>query len=97
MRVAIPHSLPREEVRRRIHERSGELTDLAPGLASVESSWRDEDTMDLAITAMGQRLTGSVQSLDGELVVALDLPAQLGFFGSVIEQKIREKGQKLLG
>ena len=98
MRVAIPHSLPREEVRRRIHERSGELTDLAPGgLATVESSWRDDDTMDLAITAMGQRLTGSVQSLEGELVVALDLPAQLGFFGSMIEQKIREKGQKLLG
>ena len=40
------------------------------------------------------------QAASGRLVVTLvcegDLPPQLGFFGSMIEQKIREKGQKLL-
>lgn len=97
MRVAIPHNLPREEVRRRIRERSGELTDLMPGgLATVETGWRNEDTMDLAITAMGQSVQGAVAVEETEMVVTFDLPAQLGFIGSMIEQKIREKGQKLL-
>ena len=97
MRVAIAHNLPREEVRRRIHERSGELTDFVPGgLATVETSWPTDDRMDLSIIAMGQTVTGAVSVEDTEMVVEFDLPPQLGFFGSMIEQKIREKGQKLL-
>ena len=97
MRVAIPHSLPREDVRRRIHERSGELNDLVPGgLGSVEMHWRNDDTLDLTVIAMGQRIEGFVAVEDRELVINFDLPGQLGFFGGMIEQKIREKGQKLL-
>ena len=97
MRVAIAHNLPREEVRRRVHERSGEITDFVPGgLATVETSWPSDDRMDLSIIAMGQTVTGAVTLEDGEMVVSFDLPPQLGFFGSMIEQKIREKGQKLL-
>jgi hypothetical protein len=97
MRVAIPHSLGRDEVRRRIRERSGELVDIVPGgLATVETGWRDEDTMDMAIIAMGQSVTGSVAVEETQMVVTFDLPGQLGFLGGMIEQKIREKGQKLL-
>lgn len=97
MRVAIPHSLPREDVRRRIHERAGELNDLVPGgLGSVEMNWRNDDTLELMVIAMGQRIEGYVAVEDNELVINFDLPMQLGFFGGMIEQKIREKGQKLL-
>lgn len=97
MRVAIPHSLGRDEVRRRIRDRSGELVDIMPGgLATVDTGWRDEDTMDMAISAMGQSVKGAVAVEDAQIVVTFDLPGQLGFLGSMIEQKIREKGQKLL-
>ena len=97
MRVAVPHSLGREEVRRRIHSRSGELVDVVPGgLATIDTEWRGEDTMDLAIKAMGQSVGGTIEIEDHQMVVTFDLPPQLGFFGDMIEKKIREKGQKLL-
>ena len=97
MRIAIPHSLPRDEVRRRIRERSGELNDLVPGgMGTVETDWRNEDTLGLTVIAMGQRIEGSITVADSEMIVEFDLPGQLGFIGGMIEQKIREKGQKLL-
>ena len=97
MRVAIPHSLPREDVRRRIRERSGELAGIVPGgIATVETGWRGEDTMDMAITAMGQTVHGAVEVADSEIAITFDLPPQLGMLAAMIEAKIREKGQKLL-
>lgn len=97
MRVAIPHKLGREEVRRRIHERSGELVDVVPGgLATIESEWRGEDTLELAIKAMGQNVGGTIEIEDHQMVVTFEVPGQLGFIGNMIEQKIREKGTKLL-
>jgi len=97
MRVAIPHSLPREEVRRRIRDRSGSLMDVVPGgIATVETAWSGEDTMDMAIKALGQNVAGKIEVEDHQLVVTFDIPAQLGFIGSMIEKQIREKGQKLL-
>jgi len=97
MRVAIPTSLPRDEVRRRIREKSGELAGIVPGgIATVETAWKDDDTMAMGVTAMGQTINGTVVAEEGQLVVDFDLPAQLGFFGKMIEEKIREKGQKLL-
>lgn len=97
MRVAIPHSHDRAEVRRRIRERSGELAGIIPGgVATVETAWADEDTMDMAVTALGQTVRGAVTVEDSQIVVNFDLPGQLGFLGGMIEQTIREKGQKLL-
>jgi len=52
MRVAIPTSLPRDEIRRRIREKSGELAGIVPGgIATVETAWKDDDTMAMGVTA----------------------------------------------
>lgn len=53
MRVALPHDLGREEVRRRLNDRSHEIVDYIPGgMADVEMDWVEEDRMALHITAM---------------------------------------------
>ena len=47
MRVAIPHSLGKDEVRRRMQEKAGKASakasDLLGSLASVDMTWRDDD------------------------------------------------------
>jgi hypothetical protein len=97
MQIALPHSLGRAEVRRRFRARAGDIAGLFPGgLAQVTQVWRDEDHLDLAVHAMGQALSGTIEIRDTSVVVSVELPAALGFVGRMIESTIHEKGQKLL-
>ena len=97
MRVVLPHTLPHDELRRRFHARSDELKSLFPaGMAQVTQEWRDEDHLDMVITAMGQRVVGLVELQDQAVVVNVDLPPALGFVERMIESAIRDKTQKLL-
>lgn len=97
MRVAIPHDLGREEVRRRLTERSHEIADYIPGgIASVETNWRGEDVMHLGVSAMGQQIAGSVEIEDSQVVFVVELPSALSFVKPMIEGAIRSNGTKLL-
>ncbi|TNE54660.1 MAG: hypothetical protein EP341_05700 [Sphingomonadales bacterium] len=97
MRVALPHQLGREEVRRRLQERSHEIADYLPGgMAEVESDWIDEDRLALHITAMGQAVTGHIDVYDEQVVVEVKLSGALAFFESAIESAIRKDATKML-
>jgi hypothetical protein len=96
MQVAIPHALGREEVRRRLRSRSHELADQLPGMAQVDTSWPSEDRMDMAISAMGQSMTGHIDIQDSQVVFDIAMPAMLSFIEPVIEGAIRQQGTKLL-
>ncbi len=97
MRVPIAHTLPKEEVRRRLRERSHEIANFVPGgMADVSTSWPDEDRMDLSVRAMGQGIDGRVLIEEHEVVFEVDLPPALSFVEPMIAGAIRDKGQKLL-
>lgn len=97
MRVAIPHTLGREEVRRRLRSRGHEIADHIPGgMAEVQTDWPSEDCMTIAVSALGQRMLGAIEVGDSEIVVAFDLPPALSFIEPVVEGAVRKQGQKLL-
>ncbi len=97
MRVPLPHKLGKEEVRRRMHERSHEIAGyFPPGMATIETSWSDEDQMDLVVTAAGQKIYGAVEVYDEEVVIAMDLPPLLGFLRGTLERSVRKEATKLL-
>lgn len=97
MRVPIPHNLPKEEVRRRLHSRSGEIGNFVPGgAAEVTTSWPNEDRMDLTVKAMGQGIDGRVLIEEGQVVFEVDLPMALSFVEPMISGAIRSQGQKML-
>ena len=97
MRVALPHDLGREEVRRRLKERTHEITDYIPGgMAEVEADWVEEDRMALQISAMSQTVTGHIDVYDEQVVFEIELPGMLSFVEPAIEKAIRSNGQKLL-
>lgn len=97
MQVAIPHTLGREEVRHRLKSRSHTIADGIPGgMAEVTTSWPSEDRMALSIAAMGQALTGHIDIEDGRVVFVMELPGALGFVQPIVENAIRQQGQKLL-
>lgn len=97
MQVAIPHSLGREEARRRLHGSSNQLADAIPGgMAQVSTEWLTEDSLSLSINAMGQALTGRIDIDENEVVFAMELPLALGFIAPIVESTIQQAGQKLL-
>lgn len=97
MRVTLPHTLGREEVRARMHKHGHEIADHFPaGMAEVKTSWPDEDRMDLLIIAAGNRIKGGVDVGEEEVVIELRLPAMLGFLRGTIESAVRKHGGRLL-
>lgn len=97
MRVAIPHELGREEVRRRLKERVHEVADYIPGgMADVSTGWANDDRMTLNVSTMGQSIDGHVDIGDDEVVFVVDLPMALSFVRPMIEGAIRKNGTKLL-
>jgi hypothetical protein len=97
MRVTLPHTLGREEVRRRLRERSPEIADHIPGgMAQVNTQWNSEDVMHLSVAAMGQNLEGNIEVMDDNVVIDFELPPALSFFKPIIERALRDNGQKLL-
>lgn len=97
MRISLPHSLGKEEVRERMHKHGHEIGSyFPPGMAKVENTWPHEDRMDLVITAAGQRIEGGIDVGEDTVVIELDLPAMLGFLGGTLERAVRKHGGKLL-
>lgn len=97
MRVPIAHDLPKEEVRRRLRDRSHEIASFVPGgMAEVTTGWPDEDRMTLGVRAMGQGIEGEVIIEDRQVIFVVDLPPALSFVEPMVAGAIRDKGQKLL-
>lgn len=97
MRVPIPHNLGKDEARRRLKARSGDLAGMMPGgMADVAVSWPNEDRMNLAVTAMGSSVNAAVEVGETSCIVEVDLPAALKFFEPLIRGAVEKNGQKLL-
>jgi hypothetical protein len=97
MRVEIPHTLDKATARERLRANSHKIAEQFPGgMAQVETSWPNEDTMAMHVRAMGQELSGRVELEEGKLVFNLVLPAALSFVEPIISGAIRQSGQKLI-
>ena len=95
--IDIPHAIGREEARRRMQARVGELPAHIPGgVAEVESSWPEPYRMNLSASAMGQRLTATIDVEETRVRVRFDLPPMLRFASGAIEAAVRRKGGELL-
>ena len=95
--VDIPHSLGRDEVRRRLDSRIGEVASHIPGgAAEVRSSWTAPYRMTLKVAALGQRITATLDVEDRYVRVSFLLPPMLSFMTGAITAAVRSKGGQLL-
>ena len=96
--VRVPHTLEREEVRRRIDAalvRARE--DSADKVGDIEASWEGDDRLRLLLTVMGMRIAGDIEILVGELVVKLEIPGMAALFAGQIRDGIQQRLGGLLG
>ena len=100
MKVSIPHTLGKDEVRRRLHARAGEAegkaSDMLGGAVSIAMAWLDEDHLKMDVSAMGFSIPCALEIQDSALEFDVAIPQGLGFARKIIESAIREKGDKLL-
>lgn len=97
MRVTLPHSLTREEVRRRMHQHSAEIAGFfPPGLAKVTTDWPGEDRMAITAEVMGMAIPGAVTVADDHVVIEMDLPMLLSVMKGPLEAAVKKEGGRLL-
>lgn len=98
LEVRVPHSLEREEVRRRIDAALVRARkDYADKVGDIEASWDGDDRLRLLLTVMGMRIAGDIEILVGELVVKLEIPGMAALFAGQIRDGIQQRLGGLLG
>jgi hypothetical protein len=91
--ILLPHSLPREEARARVanaleRARAGLLESLVSG----DVSWKD-DHADVAVSALGQSVTGEIDVEAEQVRVRVALPWLLERLSGPIAQRIARFGE----
>ena len=100
--VSIPHSLGKDEARRRIEEGFGKMRQqMASGLGPMGSmlSFQDRwegDRLTFEGGAMGQKITGRLDVRADSVEIQLDLPDMLAAIADKIMGTLKSEGQKLL-
>ena len=100
MRLNIPHMLGKDEVRRRIAAKmdgaEAKAGALVGGQLNLDLAWIDRDTLSVEASAMGYTVPASLEITETLLVFDVTIPGGLGFARGMIENMIRERGEKLL-
>lgn len=91
----LPHSLGKQEARRRIADNIHRLSDHIPGGATVQSGWTG-DRLDLSIAAMGEQIQGSLDVMENKVHFKLALPGMLGMFSGAIAGVLKSQSGLLL-
>lgn len=95
IQVDLPHSLGKDEARRRIAGNVHRLSEHIPGGAQVESGWSG-DQLNLNVQAMGQAVTALIDVEEAKVRLRVVLPGMLGMFAGPIQAMLQKKGNLLL-
>ncbi|MBV8685328.1 MAG: polyhydroxyalkanoic acid system family protein [Alphaproteobacteria bacterium] len=93
--VDLPHTLGREEAKRRLERGMGRISQQIPGGAEVESAWTG-DRLDLRVQAMGQDIRSKLDVQEKIVRMEVILPPGLSFFGNGIAALLKRQGEAML-
>lgn len=96
--VRVPHTLERDEVRRRLDEALVRAKQqYAATVGDIEASWEGEDRLRVNLTVSGMKFDGTLDILVEELVVGLQVPGMAALFSGRIREGIEERLGGLIG
>jgi hypothetical protein len=93
--VDLPHSLGKDEARRRIANNVHKLEQYIPGGAKVQSGWA-ADQLNLDVHALGDSVKATIDVEETRVRVKVLLPGMLGMFATPIQAMLQKKGDLLL-
>jgi putative polyhydroxyalkanoate system protein len=94
--VLVPHTLGRQEARRRLDGGIWRLQrELRALLRGLDYHWQG-DTLNFSASAMWQRITGQIEVLDDAARVEIELPWVMRLLRDTITKRVRRRGVALL-
>ena len=94
--VSIPHSLGRQEAKRRLDSGIDRLRpELGALVSGLDYSWQG-DTLNFNASAMWQTITGRLEVLEDAVRIEIDLPWLMQLLGDTIVKQVRSRGVALL-
>jgi len=97
--VNIPHSLGKDEARRRIEEGFGRMRQQMVGgmgaMLAFQERW-EGDRLHFEGGGLGQKVSGRLDVLPDSVRVEIDLPEILAAIADKIAGRVQSEGQKLL-
>jgi hypothetical protein len=96
--VRVPHSLGRDEVKRRLEAAVGRARDeFGEKIGDLDASWAGDERLRLLLSVMGMQIDSEVEIQASELLVRVQIPGMAGLFAGRIKQGIEERLGGLLG
>jgi len=96
--VRVPHTLEREEVRRRLDTALVKARDeYAAVVGDIEAAWEGDDRLRVLLTVSGMKFDGTVDIMVEDLIVALQVPGMAALFTRRIRDGIEERLGGLIG
>ena len=96
--VRVPHSLGRDEVKRRLDAALARAQDeFGEKIGDLDATWEGDDRLRLLLSVMGMQIDSEVEIQVSELLVRLQIPGMAGLFAGRIKQGIEERLGGLLG
>src|SRR5256714_15128226 len=93
--VDLPHSLGKDEARRRIANNIHKLEQHIPGGAQVQSAWVG-DQLSLTVAALGESINATIDVMETKVHLKVLLPGMLGMFSGMVQGALQKKGGILL-
>ncbi|MBP2300449.1 polyhydroxyalkanoic acid system family protein [Azospirillum picis] len=94
--LSIPHSLGRDEAKRRLVDGMGEARARLSAVAtSIDDSWTD-DRMHFRVVAMAQTIAGHIDVLEDSVEMEVELPWALALLADKIKNKVTRQGTLML-
>jgi hypothetical protein len=90
--VRVPHTLERDEVRRRLDTALVKARD-----EYAAAAWEGDDRLRVLLTVSGMKFDGTVDIMVEELIVALQVPGMAALFTRRIRDGIEERLGGLIG
>lgn len=97
MKVTVPHHTTREEAKRKIEERLGNLeTQYGHYATDIDKSW-DGDRLNFSVKARGMSGSGTLEITDTEVIVEGKLPLMARPFESRIKSAVEREAEAMFG
>lgn len=97
MDINIPHSLGREEAKRRIEAGLPKLAAHIPGGGGLASEWAGDYVLDMTITALGSRIPVSLTIEEDRLTGTLEVPMLMKMMQGQVADFVQTSAAKMLG
>jgi len=96
MDISIPHSLGREEAKRRVEQGLPKLEQHLPGGGALRAEWPSDFALNLTISAMGQTIPVQLAIMDTTVDGSVTVPTFLKMMSGQIAEFVKTSATKML-